>query len=354
MWGLGRKQRKGLVGLDIGSSSIKAVELKKTRNGYELVNLGLDSLSPDTVVEGTIMDALSVSSAIQKIFADNQIQTDDVATSVSGHSVIVKKITMVAATDAELAQAIPYEAQQQLSADVSDVNLSYQVLGPSATPNGLDVMLVAAKREKVLNYTQALSQAGKNTAVVDVDAFALQNAFEASYEPPPDRTFALLNIGASITNINIVRSGIPLFTRDVSIGGKRYTEALQKGLDLSFEDAEKLKMGGEVASVRPEMKSVHLRAVSDILLLEIQKTFDFFHQTTSPEPIDRIYLAGGTARVEGLVDLLENELRIPVEILDPFRHVAVAEEQFDPAYVNDVAPRMAVAMGLALRSFDAA
>lgn len=350
----GKKKTKALVGLDIGSSSIKAVEIKKSGAGYELVNLGLDSLSPDTVVDGAIMDALSVSSAIEKIFTENKILSRDVATSVSGHSVIVKKITMVAATDAELAQAIPYEAQQQLSADMSDVNLSYQVLGPSSTPNGLDVMLVAAKRDKVLNYTNVLSQAGKNTMVVDVDAFALQNAFEASYEPSPDHTFALLNIGASITNINIIRSGVPLFTRDVSIGGKRYTEALQKGLDLSFDDAEKMKMGGEVPNPRPEARSDQIRSVSDILLLEIQKTFDFFHQTTSADPIDRIYLAGGTARIEGLVELLERELRIPVEILDPFRKVTIKSSQFDAAYVSDVGPRMAVAVGLALRSFDAA
>lgn len=350
----GKKKSRALVGLDIGSSSIKAVELKKSGSAYELTNLGLDILSPDTVVDGAIMDALSVSSAIEKIFTENKIQSRDVATSVSGHSVIVKKITMVAATDAELAQAIPYEAQQQLSADMSDVNLSYQVLGPSSTPNGLDVMLVAAKRDKVLNYTNVLSQASKNTVVVDVDAFALQNAFEASYEPSPDNTFALLNIGASITNINIIRSGVPLFTRDVSIGGKRYTEALQKGLDLSFDDAEKAKMGGDVAIAHPENKAEQIQSVSEILLLEIQKTFDFFHQTTSADPIDRIYLAGGTARIQGLVELLERELRIPVEILDPFRKVSIKPSQFDAAYVSDIGPRMAVAVGLALRSFDAA
>jgi len=248
-------KKKGLVGLDIGSSSVKAVELTKGRSGYELANLGMDALGPDTVVDGAIMDAFSVSSAIEKIFKENKIGTANVATSISGNSVIVKKITVTASNEAELEAAIPYEAQQQLAFDIADVNLSYQVLGASSAPNALDVMLVAAKREKVSNYTNVLAQAGKTPMVVDVDAFALQNVFEANYEPSPEQTIALLNIGSSIMNINIVRSGVPLFTRDISMGGKQYTESLQKELDLSFEDAEKLKMGGELPGVKPEVKA---------------------------------------------------------------------------------------------------
>ncbi|HEV2178403.1 MAG TPA: type IV pilus assembly protein PilM [Terriglobia bacterium] len=357
MLGLSLNKRKGLVGLDIGSSSVKAVELKKTRSGFELANLGMDTLGPDTVVDGAIMDAFSVSSAIEKIFKENKISSTNVATSISGSSVMVKKISVAAANEAELEAAIPYEAQQQLTADVADVNLSFQVLGPSTTPNSLDVMLVAAKREKVSNYTNVLSQAGKTPVVVDVDAFALQNAFEAGYEPSPGETIALVNIGASIMNINIVRAGVPLFTRDISMGGKQYTEALQRALDLGYEDAEKLKMGGEVASAAPEalqVKASQLALVSEQLLREVQKTLDFFHQTSSPDPIDRVYLAGGTARVEGLAALLEQELKIPVEVLNPFRKVAVSISRFDADYIAAIAPRMVVAVGLALRSFDAA
>ena len=185
MFGLGKA--KSLVGLDIGSSAVKVVELRRKGNAYELVNLGMEPLGQDTVVDGAIMDALSVSSAIEKIFTDNRIKTKNVATSVSGHSVIVKRVTVGANSEEELYQAIPYEAQQHIPFDVADVNLSYQSLGPAATGSGMDVMLVAVKREKILNHINVLSQAGKIPTVVDYDGFAVCNAFEVNYEIPSDQ-----------------------------------------------------------------------------------------------------------------------------------------------------------------------
>lgn len=350
MFGFGKS--KGLVGLDIGSSAVKAVELKKRGDTCELANIGLEPLGQDTVVDGAIMDALSVSSAIEKIFGEKKIKTKNVSTAVSGHSVIVKRITVAATLPEELDNAIPYEAQQHIPFDMSDVNLSYQALGPAPAGNATEVMLVAVKREKILNHTNVLSQAGKTPTVVDIDGFAMQNAFEFNYEPAPDLMVALLNIGASIMNINIVRGGTPLFTRDVSVGGNQYTDTLQKELDLSFEDAEKVKQGLELPNVSPEAKAPHIRSVSEILLLEIQKTFDFFRQTTSTDNIQQIYLAGGTAKVEGLVDLLKEEFILPVEIMNPFRRVVINSSKFDADYINDIGPRMSVAVGLALRSFD--
>jgi type IV pilus assembly protein PilM len=350
MFGLGKS--KNLVGLDIGSSAVKAVELKKRGQAYELVNLGMETLGQDTVVDGAIMDALSVSSAIEKIFADNRIKTRSVATAVSGHSVIVKRIAVAAATDEELYSAIPYEAQQHIPFDMADVNLSYQELGPSATASGTDVMLVAVKREKILNHTNVLSQAGKVPLVVDYDGFAVFNAFEMNYGVPGDQMTALLNIGAGIMNIVIGRGENPLFTRDVSVGGNQYTDTLQKELDLSFDDAEKLKQGLEVPNIPAEQKVMHLRSVTEILVLEIQKTFDFFRQTTSTENIQHIYVSGGTARVEGLAEQLGQEFNIPVDIINPFRRVLIDPKKFDVSYVDEIAPRMSVAVGLALRSFD--
>ena len=350
MLGLGKS--KNLVGLDIGSSAVKAVELRKKGNSYELVNLGMEPLSQDTVVDGAIMDALSVASAIQKIFTDNHVKTRNVATSVSGHSVIVKRVTVAAANEEELYNAIPYEAQQHIPFDMADVNLSYQGLGLAPGGNGMDVMLVAVKREKILNHTNVLSQAGKLPLVVDYDGFAVFNAFEANYDIPSEQMAALLNIGASIMNIVISRGGNPLFTRDVSVGGNQYTDTLQKELDLSFEDAERLKQGLEVPNITPEQKLPHLRSVTEILMLEIQKTFDFFHQTTSTDNVQHIYVSGGTAKTEGLIDQLKAEFNIPVEAINPFQRVTVDPRRFDAGFVDEIAPRMSVAMGLALRSFD--
>jgi type IV pilus assembly protein PilM len=345
------RRSKKLVGLDIGSSSVKAVELARKGTSYELVSLGIEPLGQDVVVDGSIMDALLVSSAIKKVVADNKIKVKEVATSVSGHSVIVKMMTLSAEGEAGVAAAIPYEAQQHIPFDVADVNLSYQVMGP-APGGGTEVMMVAAKREKILNHTHVLSQAGRIPVVVDIDALALQNAFEANYDPQPGALVALLNIGASTMNINIVRDGTPLFTRDVSVGGNQYTDTLQKELDLSFDDAEHLKQGRSLPNVSADAAAPHLRSVSEILMLEVQKTFDFFRQTTSHENIQAIYLAGGTAKVEGLLGLLKEELNVPIEMMDPFRCVNINPARFDVGSTAEVAPRLCVAMGLALRSFD--
>jgi type IV pilus assembly protein PilM len=350
MFGLGKS--KTLVGLDIGSSAVKVVELRRKGTSYELMNLGIESLGQDTVVDGSIMDALSVSSAIEKIFNENRIKTKNVATSVSGHSVIVKRVTVNANTDEELYNAIPYEAQQHIPFDMADVNLSYQALGPTANGTGTDVMLVAAKREKILNHTNVLSQAGKIPTVVDYDGFAVYNSFEVNYDIPSNQMGALLNIGASIMNIVIGRGGNPLFTRDVSVGGNQYTDTLQKELDLSFEDAERLKQGFEVPNIGQDQKLPHLRSVTEILMLEIQKTFDFFRQTTSTENIQHICVSGGTAKIEGLVEQLKAEFNIPVEIINPFQRVVIDPKKFDVGYVDEISPRMSVAVGLALRSFD--
>src|SRR5208283_1041120 len=202
----------------------------------------------------------------------------------------------------------------------------------------MDVLLVAVKKDKILNHTNVLAQAGKTPVVVDIDAFCLQNCFEINYEPDAGQTVALLNIGASVMNINIVRGGIPLFTRDVSVGGNQYTDALQKELDLSYEDAERLKKGEAIAGVADEHRASVLRSVSDILILEIQKTFDFFRATASGENIQRIYLAGGTARVPGLVDLLREEFALPIEELYPFRKIVINPGRQSEEQVRELAP----------------
>src|SRR5271169_3665806 len=263
MLGMGKKSRQ-LVGLDIGSSSIKAVELKATKAGYELVSFGMESLAQDTVVDGAIMDAPQVANAISKIFDAQRVKTKNVATSVSGHSVIVKRVPLPLMTEEELYDRIPSEASQHIPFDIADVNLSYQLL--EALDTQMDVLLVAVKKDKILNHTNVLAQAGRTPVVVDIDAFALQNCFEVNYEPDPGQTIALLNIGAGVMSINIVRSQIPLFTRDVSVGGNQYTDALQKELDLNFDDAEKLKKGEALSGVSEEQKASILRSVSDILI----------------------------------------------------------------------------------------
>src|SRR5256885_6945027 len=350
MFGFGAA--KSIVGLDIGSSSIKAVELKKSKGEIHVAHLGVEPLGPDIVVDSMIVDSGSVSSAIAKIFAEHKISSKSVATSVSGHSVIVKKIPMQTMGESELSDSIQSEAAQHIPFDISDVNIDYQVLTDDPAEPQMDVLLVAVKKDKILNYTNALILAGRGQAVVDIDAFALQNCYEYNYEPSPTSTVALLNLGASVMNINIVKGTTPLFTRDVSVGGNQYNDSLHKELDLSFDDAEALKMGEAVGKVSPDAKLPILKQVTEIIVLEIQKTFDFFRATAAGQHIEKIYLAGGSSAVPGLTEALRQEVSMPVENLNPFQRIRTNGANADAELIQQNAGQLAVAVGLALRSFE--
>jgi type IV pilus assembly protein PilM len=343
---------KPVVGLDIGSSAVKAVELRPAGRSYKVVAFGSEPVPSDTIVDGAIIDAGAVSEAIRRLLDGHKIKTREVVASLSGNSVIVKKINLPVMTEAELAESIYWEAEQYIPFDIQDVNLDYQILTPAAAAEnrgGMEVLLVAAKKEKITDYTEVIRQAGRQPVVVDVDAFAVQNAYEANYEPDPGAVVVLLNAGASGININIVSGEQSLFTRDISMGGNAYTEAVQKELSLPFEDAERLKKGEAVAGARPADVHPILRAVTENLLLEIQKTFDFFKATAASERIDRILVSGGTSRVEGFGEMLADRFGTPVERFDPFRKVQIDARKFGIEHLADVAPVSTVAVGLALR-----
>jgi type IV pilus assembly protein PilM len=349
MFGLG--SGKPVVGLDIGSSSIKAIELRRVRGEIQVVNVGVEPLASDIVVDSMIVDSGSVASSITKIFADHGIKSKQVATSVSGHSVIVKKISMASMPEDEIEAAVRNEAQQHIPFEMSDVNLDYQVLSGDQGGTQMDVLLVAVKKDKILNYTNSLQLAGKQPVIVDIDAFALLNCYEFNYVPTSNSTVALLNLGASVMNINIVKGTTPLFTRDVSVGGNQYTDALQKELDLSFDDAESLKLGHRVGTVSEDAKTPILQQVTELIVLEIQKTFDFFRASASGEHIERIYMAGGSSQIPGLTEELQREFSLPVETLNPFLRIdPPANASAD--LLEQHAPQLSVAVGLALRSFE--
>ncbi len=350
MFGLGNK--KNFIGLDIGSSSIKAIELRRAGKELEVARVAIELLPPEIVVDGAIVDPGHVSNSIAKIFNEQKIASKQVATSVSGHSVIVKKLSLQSMSDEELEGAIQMEAGQHIPFDVAEVNLDYQVLDTPLDGGAMDVLLVAVKKDKILNYTNVLTLAGKSAAVVDIDAFAMQNAYEYNYDPAEDATVALLNLGASVMNINITRGRTPLFTRDVSVGGNQYTDSLQKELDLGFEDAENVKLGNTVPGVSDDARIPILKSVSEIIVLEIQKTFDFFRATAGGEHIQKLYMAGGSARVYGLTDVLKQELGIPVEELNPFRRLKYEHSGEAADIIAANGPRLTVAVGLALRSFE--
>lgn len=344
------RRAKSLVGLDIGSSAVKAVELKPAGRGFRVAAFGAEPLPPDSIVDGAIIDGAAVADAIRRVFEGCGIRTKDVAASLSGSAVIVKKISLPMMTEKELADSISWEAEQYIPFDVQDVNIDYQVLDTS-DPGGkgqMEVLLVAAKKEKIADYTGVIAQAGRTAVVVDVDAFALQNAFEANYGLTPGTVTVLLNVGASATTINILNGEQSVFTRDVSIGGNAYTEALQRELGLPYETADRLKRGDAVEGASYDDARPVLRAVTENVMLEIQKTFDFFKATASSERIDRIVVSGGASRAEGFTDLLAERFEAPVETFDPFKQVAFDSKKLK-LEASDVAPTAAVAVGLAMR-----
>jgi type IV pilus assembly protein PilM len=345
-------KKKGLVGVDIGSSAVKAVELRAGGKGgseYQLVNIGLEPLPPEAIVDGAIMDSGSVIDAIQRLFSTQKIKTGDVATSVSGNAVIVKKISLPQMSNEELAESIHWEAEQYIPFDIQDVSIDYEVIEGGGSGGNMDVLLVAVKKDKISDYTSAITQAGKTPSMVDVDVFALQNCYEINYGSDPGRVIALLNVGASIMNINIIKGGTSIFNRDIAVGGNQYTDAIQKDLNLSFEQAESLKKGGRVEGAAVENLHPILQAVSENIALEIQKTFDFFKATSSEDRIDRIFLSGGTSKVHGLRDLLAERFDAGVEILNPFNNVTYNPRDFDPDFINEIGPQAAIAVGLAVR-----
>jgi type IV pilus assembly protein PilM len=351
MW---KRTNKSMVGVDIGSSSVKAVELQGKNGDFQLVSLGYESLPGDSVVDGQIMELNAVSSAIGNIFNEHKIKTTKVAAGVNGHSVIVKNIVLPQMSEEELQESFAWHAEEHIPFDISDVNLDYHVT--ETTADAIHVLLAACKRDKIANLKQAIQLAGKQPTVIDVDAFALQNCYELNYDPQPGQVVALLNIGASTTNINILNGNRSVFTRDATFGGNQYTSLLQKELGLTFDQAEQVKRGLPLPdSVEPREIEPILDTVSDILALEIQKTMDFYRATVEDgeEAVQQILVSGGGSKLRGLVEFLSTRFEIPVEVFDPFRKIRVDARGFDPDYMREIVPEMAIAVGLALRGVDA-
>ena len=350
MFGLGKN--KAIVGLDIGSSAVKAVELKAAGKGYRVTAFGIEPVPPDSIVDGAIIDGTAVADAIRRVFENKAFKSKGVAASLSGNAVIVKKMTLPVMTEAELGESIYWEAEQYIPFDIQDVNLDYQILDPGTTAEAkgtMEVLLVAAKKEKIADYTGVIAQAGRVPVVVDVDAFALQNAYEVNYAPAVGSVVVLLNAGASAININIMSGDQSLFTRDISIGGNAYTEAVQKELNLPFESAEQAKKGLPVEGITFEDVRPVLHAMTENVLLEIQKTFDFFKATAASDRIDRILLSGGASSVDGFAAALEERFGAPVENFDPFKKIGFDATKLGMADSAHLLSTAAVAVGLALR-----
>lgn len=346
--------RGNVLGLDIGSSSVKVCQVKETKRGLQLQSYGMIALPPEAIVDGSVMNSTAVVDAIKELIASQRIRAKDVALSVSGYSVILKKINLPVMTREELEKTIKWEAEQYIPFDINDVYLDTAILNEHNEQAQMDVLLVAAKKEMIHEYTSVVQEAGLRAAVVDVDSFAVQNAFEVNYDLPVGETIALVNVGASVVNINVVQSRVSAFTRDISQGGNHYTEEIQKQLNVSHDEAEALKLGGtgDADAVVPQEVERVLEEVSDTIANDVQRSLDFFGATSADANIGRIYLSGGCAKLPALSRAIEGKTGVSVEAIDPFRQVAISGRDLDSAFLKSQAPLATVALGLALRRVD--
>jgi type IV pilus assembly protein PilM len=347
-------KKKTVAGLDVGSSSIKIVELEGKLNSLSLVGLGFENLPDDTIVDGQIMELNVVSDVINNICTNHQITANNFVTGVSGHSVIIKNIVLPPMSKEELEESIDWHAEEHIPYDLADVSLDYQITSENA--ESTSVLIAACKRERIDNIKQAVQLAGKMPVVIDVDTFALQNCYEVNYQPDAAQVVTLLNIGASTMNVNIVQGTRSLFTRDITVGGSQFTDVLQRNLGLSFQQAEAVKRGVMDGAEGVEEKAIEplINDVTEIVAMEIQKTFDFYRATSedSEVAVQKILISGGGSKLAGLAEELSRRLELPVEVLDPFRSIKVDTRKFDPDYLSEIMPEMAVAVGLAVRGVE--
>ncbi len=347
---------KNCIGLDIGSSSVKMVQLRESSKGFHLLNFGIEPLPAQTIVDGSIMNQTAVVDAIRSLKNTLRIRHREVATAISGHSVIIKKIKVPEMSPDELEEQIPWEAEHHIPFSKDDVEIDHQVVGmPAAGAAGqgqMEVILVAAKKEVVSDFGMVIREAKLLPVVMDVTAFTIQNAFEINYAIQPTEAVALINVGASLSNINILFGGTSAFTRDVAVGGMAFTEEIQKRLNVSQEEAEAWKVGGsgeDGGEVLPmEVEAVMAEVAAD-MAGKFQRSLDFFLASATDASLTRVYLCGGTAKVPALQKALEERARTPVEVMDPFRRVIIDERRFDMTFLHKHAPEAAVALGLALR-----
>ncbi len=357
---LGLNQDKGIVGLDIGSHAIKAVELvgkkRRDRDVFEVVRIGYEPLPHDAIVEGTIIDSTAVVETIKMIFEGNKFKNRNVAISISGNSVIIKKISLPAMDKEELAESIVWEAKHNIPYPYEETSVDYAILRPprgSETRN-LDILLVAAKKDKIANYSNVVNQARKNLVGIDIDVFALQNSLEANYpEDLQAQILAIVNLGANITNVAILEKGTSQLVRDLSLGGFFFIENIRKELNLSFDEAEKLLKGIPVKGVAPEKVDELVSFNVKDLLDEIDKTFSFYEAGEKREKkIDQIYLSGGLAQLKNICQSFEQKFGIKTETFNPFRNVSYDERKLDSVFQQEMAPLFGVAVGLATRKVE--
>lgn len=342
-------KKNNTIGLDIGSNTIKLVQVQTTKQGVELENFAISKLEPEAIYEGGIRDTKLVIARVRELLTSHDLKTKNVALSIGGHSVIVKKISLPAMTDEELAESIKWEAEQYIPYDPDDVYLDHHVLKLRPEQGLMDVLLVAAKRDVVDQYVEVVREVGFKPVVIDTDCFAVQNAFELNYGLPEDELVCLIHVGAENLNLNVISYGVTSFTRDLEMGGEAYTSEIIKQMGCTYQEAEAYKFGGMGNQILPQAIPKILTSISENFASEINRSLEFHLATSGEERFHKIYLSGGAARLSSLAEEISRKSKAPVELIDPFRQVKVNEAVFKMEYIRDWSAHSAVALGLSLR-----
>lgn len=350
------RKKDHLVGLDIGSRSIKVGEVTHSKKGHQLRKFGSVDTPSGAIEGGVIHDLAAVSEAIRALFSEHRIKEKNVAISIGGDSVIVKTINMQKMEEEELAASIPFEAEQYIPYDISDVNLDYQILGENEyNPGQMSVLLVAVKKEMVDEYIELIDSAGLNLRVIDVDAFALQNIYEASYgaeETVEDRHVALVDIGAVKTSLNILKGTNSLFMRDISLGCEQINERIMTEAGIPEDDVEAIKLGTAEGTLPADTLHEIVSQVTADWCSEIAGELNLFYSTYSNARVERIILSGGGGNIATFRELLARQTETDVDIIDPFQGLDPASAGIDPGRLAAIAPQAAISLGLAIRRVD--
>jgi type IV pilus assembly protein PilM len=338
------KRQRSTVGLDVGSYAIKVVEMKHSAAGSEIVNVGIKKLLPGAIVDGEPMDRDAVITAIREVFEERSIINREAASAICGRSVIIKKIKMDEMDDETAREVITLEAEQYVPFEKEELSVDFEILRRGLPDNTMEVLLVAAKKDKVLSHIQLLKDCDLEPTVIDVDTFAVQNAFELNYDYEKGKVYALIDVGLSATNIGIVRDGIPLFNRDIQFGGETFVEGMQRKLGITSEEARAALEG--VPGAKPETVLKAIETVGEDLSIAIERSFSYLRSSGEADAVDMIFLSGGGARIAGVRSYLAEKLSVDVELANPLRNVEFQEEvlEADPLAIG---PSLMVAIGLA-------
>jgi len=338
-------RKKTSIGLDIGSGFVKVVEVDHSGAQPEVSRVAMRPLLPDAIVEGEIMDYGLVSDTVRGLFQEMGLKSADVVTAIGGHDVIIKKIQMDRMKESDAREVIRWEAEQHVPFDIKSVELDFQILNPHDEGLQMEVLLVAAKRELVDNKVGLLQDAGINPVIIDVDAFALHNAFEHNYPESRDGIIALVNVGHETTNVNILENGVPILTRDIPFGSRRIREDLQRERGLTAEQAE------DVVQARETVDDLErfVDASADEIAVGIERASAFLMTREDGESLGKIFLSGGGARVPGMVESLAKRMNVETHLVNPFERVPVRPGAAGEVSIEEAAPMLLLPLGLELR-----